>query len=110
MSAVGIIKLTAPGAIPADAPPPHWGECGWMPGSRFPVQIGVYRRLTMAGTTMYSFFDGGHWLWNQPSPDLAVRVPSTEPSLVQMLPWCGLNVPPPMGYGPLPTHRTELPT
>lgn len=87
-------------AVPDDAPAPRPGECTWLSGTTWPVQIGVYRRLTSSGCTMYSYFDGAFWLWNQPSVDRAVRVPSTEPSLVQTLPWCGLASPPPAGYGP----------
>jgi hypothetical protein len=104
----GVIKLLTRG-VPADAPKPKPGETEWYSGGQYPVQIGVYRRLSVAGTTVFSYFDGGHWLWNQPHPDRAVRVPSTEPSLVQNLPWCGLVIPARAGYGPMPTAPTERP-
>lgn len=87
-------------AVPADAPPPRRGETPWHPGHLMPVQPGVYRRLTVAGSTMFSFFTGGEWLWNHVSPTGAVR--ARLPSLVQTLPWCGLTEPPACGYGPAP--------
>ena len=102
----GVIRLTTPG-VPADAPKPRPGETAWYSGQQYPVQIGVYRRLSVAGTTVFSYFDGDHWLWNQPHPNRAGRVPSNEPSLVQNLPWAGLVLPAASGYGPMPTQATE---
>jgi hypothetical protein len=98
----GVIKLLTTG-VPADAPRPQPGETPWISGQQQPVQIGVYRRLTLSGSTIYSYFDGAHWLWNSATPALAVRVPSTDLSLVQTSPWAGLIAPPPQGYGPMPT-------
>lgn len=102
----GVIKLTTDG-VPADAPRPLPGETQWISGQQQPVQIGVYRRLTLAGNTRYSYFDGAHWLWNSGSPAQAVRVPSTDLSLIQTSPWAGLIAPPPQGYGPMPTNPLE---
>jgi hypothetical protein len=97
----GVIKLSQAG-VPPDAPAAEIGETPWISGQQVPVQVGVYRRLSLSGSTQFSYFDGAHWLWNKRHPDLAVRVPSTEPSLIQTLPWCGLIAPPPQGYGPMP--------
>jgi hypothetical protein len=102
----GVIKLTTTG-VPADAPCPLPGETPWISGQQQPVQEGVYRRLTLAGSTRYSYFDGEHWLWNSATPALAVRVPSSDLSLVQQSPWAGLIMPPPQGYGPMPTNPVE---
>jgi hypothetical protein len=96
----GVIALH-PADVPADAPPPLPGETGWVSGNQLPVQIGVYRRLSLGGTTRYSFFDGAMWLWNCASISQAVQASSNNPSLVQTLPWCGLVAPPPHGYAPL---------
>jgi hypothetical protein len=101
----GVIALH-PADIPADAPAPLPGETAWFSGQQLPVQIGVYRRLSLAGTTRYSFFDGAMWLWNKASIDLAAQASSREPSLVQTLPWCGLVAPPPPGYGPMRADDT----
>lgn len=101
----GVIKLSRAG-VPAEAPATEPAETPWISGMQTPVQIGVYRRLSLIGTTQFSYFDGAHWLWNKRHPDLAARVPSTEPSLIQTLPWCGLVAPPPQGYGPLATTPT----
>ena len=106
MNVAGVIRLLTAG-VPADAPKPRPGETEWFSGAQQPVQDGVYRRLSVAGTTVFSMFDNGVWLWNQPHPTSAVRVPSNEPSLVQNLPWCGLVAPAPGGYGPMPTHLIE---
>lgn len=104
----GVIVLRTDG-VPADAPPPLWGETPWYNGYQLPVQIGVYKRLSVAGHAMYSLFDGAHWLWMHRSPLAAARVPSTDLSLCQTLPWCGLVAPPPQGYGPIPTDAAEVP-
>lgn len=95
--------------IPAYAPPPKPGETAWIGGAVLPVQIGVYRRLSLAGLTNFSYFDGAHWLWTQQHPVAAVRMPSTQRSLSQLLPWCGLLAPPPQGYGPLRTDDMGAP-
>lgn len=98
----GVIAMR-PADVPADAPQPQPGETGWFSGDQLPVQIGVYRRLSLGGTTRFSFFDGAMWLWNCASISQALQASSREPSLVQTLPWCGLVAPPPQGYGPLHT-------
>ena len=103
---VGVNGLMSGGAIKRiatvllhDAPATMPGETPWYSGELLPVQIGVYKRLSLGELVLYSYFDGTHWLWNCRTPQAAVRKPSTEPSLVQTLPWCGLASPPPSGYG-----------
>lgn len=97
----GVIMMHRPG-VPADAPPPAPGETPWFSGDQQPVKIGVYKRLSMAGLVVYSMWDGDHWLRMHCSATGAVRASSSEPSLCQTLPWCGLLRPPAQGYGPLP--------
>lgn len=87
--------------VPPDAPATLAGETPWFMGEQLPVQIGVYKRLSLGAVVMYSFFDGAHWLWNCKTADAAVRKPSSELSLVQTLPWCGMATPAREGYGPL---------
>ena len=101
----GVIKLRSD-SVPADAPLPAPGETPWFNGDQAPVQIGVYKRLSVAGLVMYSFFDGAHWLWMHRSPIAAARAPGADLSLCQTLPWCGLVAPPPQGYGPIPADAT----
>lgn len=98
----GVINLRTT-AVPADAPAPLPGETPWFSGEQQPVQIGVYKRLSVAGLVMYSLFNGEHWLWMHRSAAAAVRASSAEISLCQTLPWCGLKAPPPQGYGPIPS-------
>jgi hypothetical protein len=93
--------------VPDDAPAPLPGETPWYSGEQRPVQIGLYKRLSVAGPVMYSFFDGENWLWMHRSPTVAVRFGSQDISLCQTLPWCGLMAPPPQGYGPLPSDASD---
>ena len=97
----GVITLRY-AVVPPDAPATLLGETPWYSGDQLPVQIGVYKRLSLGAVVLFSFFDGAHWLWNCRTIDAAVRKPSTELSLVQTLPWCGLAQPAPQGYGPMP--------
>ena len=96
----GVFKLLC-AVVPPDAPATMLGETPWYSGDLLPVQIGVYKRLSLGELVLYSFFDGAHWLWNCRTPHAAVRKPSTELSLVQTLPWCGLASPPLSVYEPL---------
>ena len=102
----GVIVLRSD-SVPLDAPAPAQGETPWFDGDQLPVQIGVYKRLSMAGLVMYSLFDGAHWLWMHRSPIAAVRAPSSDLSLCQTLPWCGLLAPAPQGYGPIPADAAD---
>lgn len=102
----GILKLRFAG-VPPDAPATLPGETPWYSGDDAPVQIGVYKRLSLGAVVLYSYFDGAHWLWNCRSPEAAVRKPSTELSLVQALPWCGLINPAREGYGPIPADQAD---
>lgn len=87
-------------SVPADAPPPRPGETPWFRGDVQPVQIGVYRRLSLAkNITVFSLFDGDQWWWSSDTPERAAEAGVT--SLVQNLPWCGLALPAPQGYGPV---------
>lgn len=95
MSAGLIVMSSA--AVPEHAPAPPAGETAWVRGDRLPVQIGVYKRLALAGVPVYSFFDGDAWHWNCSTPAEAVR--AGRRSLIQNLPWCGLVEPPDGGYG-----------
>lgn len=97
----GIISMRY-AVVPPDAPTTLLGETPWFSGDQLPVQIGVYKRLSLGAVVKYSFFDGAHWLWNCSNAAAAVRMPSTDLSIVQTLPWCGLVTPAPGGYGPLP--------
>lgn len=99
MSAGAIVMHSR--GVPADAPPPLTGETPWYGGDQLPVQIGLYKRLSVAGLVMYSFFNGEHWLWMHRSASVAVRFSGNDLSLCQTLPWRGLLQPPPQGYGPL---------
>ena len=99
---IGVIQLNNPD-VPADAPPPLAGESPWYSGQVLPVQVGVYKRLSVAGLVMYSYFDGAHWLWMHCSADVAVRAPSAEHSLCQTLPWRGLCAAPGHRCRPIPT-------
>lgn len=103
----GVIVIRTDG-VPLDAPARELGETPWFNGDQLPVQIGVYKTLSVAGLVMYSLFNGAHWLWMHRSPIAAVRVPSTDLSLCQTLPWCGLVAPPPQGYGPIPAETAEV--
>lgn len=94
----GVIRHTAPG-VPPDAPAPLPGETPWLPGTLRPVQIGVYKRLSLSGLVQFSLFDGGAWLWSHRDATRAAQMPTDAVSLVQDLPWCGLVAPPPQGYG-----------
>lgn len=100
MTAPGIIRHTHPG-VPADAPATLPGETPWYPGTQQPVQIGVYKRLSLSGLVQYSLFDGGAWLWSHRDATRAAQAHARDVSLVQDLPWCGLVAPPPQGYGPI---------
>lgn len=88
--------------VPPDAPATGLHETPWYSGDQLPVQIGVYKRLSIGMEVMYSYFDGAHWLVNCRTFDAAMRKPSTHLCLVQTRPWCGLAMPAPGGYGPLP--------
>lgn len=96
--------------VPPDTPQPLANETPWYNGDQLPRQIGVYKRLSVAGVVMHSLFDGAHWLWMHRSADMAVRAPSTDVSLCQTLPWCGLRAPAPQGYGLIPTPPVLLRT
>lgn len=96
----GIIQLRY-AVVPPDAPATGPGETPWYSGDQVPVQIGVYKRLSLGAVVLFSYFDGAHWLWNCRTADAAARKPSTELSLVQTLPWCGMVNPARGGYGPL---------
>lgn len=87
----GILKI-AP-AVPADAPKPRPGETAWFAGNVLPARHGVYRRLSVAGYTLFSVWDGSYWRWNRNTVHLAAQDRTGEPSLVQTLPWCGLAAP-----------------
>jgi hypothetical protein len=84
--------------LPATLP----GETPWLDGSTAPVQEGVYRRATLAGTTRFSLWANGRWHWNCATPALAAQ--RLDASLAQRMPWCGLLNPPVGGYacGPQP--------
>ena len=105
VAGVLVVKLAR---VPDDAPATLRGETRWLSGDELPVQIGVYKRLSLGCMVMYSFFDGAHWLWNCRSADQAVRMPSSDLSIVQTLPWCGLLVPAEGGYGPIPTDALAV--
>lgn len=96
----GVIRHNAPD-VPPDAPAPLRGETPWFSGTQVPVQIGVYKRLSLSGLVMFSFFDGDMWLWNHRDATRAAQAKPGEASLIQALPWCGLELPPPQGYGPI---------
>ena len=96
----GVIRHNAPG-VPPDAPAPLRGETAWFTGTQLPVQIGVYKRLSLSGLVLFSFFDGDMWLWNHRDATRAAQALPGEASLIQALPWCGLVLPPPQGYGPI---------
>lgn len=87
--------------VPADAPATQLHETPWFSGLQHPVQIGVYKRLSLSNRPRYSFFDGKFWLWNHATAELAAR--SVDRSLVQYAAWCGLASPHPAGYGPTAT-------
>ena len=99
----GAIKKRIAPVLPHDAPATMPGETPWYSGQLLPVQIGVYKRLSVGEVVLYSYFDGAHWFWNCRTSHAAaaMRQRGTEFSLVQTLPWCGLASPPPSGYGPL---------
>jgi hypothetical protein len=105
MLQIRIRATPQPGDVPKDAPWAPVGCTAWYHGQQLPVQIGVYQRLSLGGSVLYSLWDGAHWLWQQPTADRAARVPSCEPSLVQHLPWRGLSAPPAEGYGPATPQR-----
>ena len=98
-----LLALVDP-AAPATLP----GETPWISGEVLPVQIGVYKRLSVGVMVMYSYWDGDHWLWNCHSAVQAVRESSCNPSLAQGLPWCGLLLPPGEGYGAMPYETAPL--
>lgn len=101
-------KIITRQSVPADAPRPLPGETQWFSGLQRPARVGVYRRLTLIGTTPFSYFDGTNWLWNRASPALAAHVHGDDISLVQTSAWAGLAAPPANGSGPTPTaQRTE---
>ena len=102
----GVIRHTAPG-VPLDAPAPLPGETPWFPGTQQPVQIGVYKRLSISGLVQFSLFDGGAWLWSHRDATRAAQARPDAVSLVQDLPWCGLVAPPPQGYGPMQPADNE---
>lgn len=83
------------------------GETPWLPGTTTPVQEGVYRRATLAGTTKYSLWTNGRWHWNCATPNLAAQ--QLDASLAQRMPWCGLLQPPAYGYGSTETAQASAP-
>ena len=85
--------------LPAAQP----GETPWLAGSTQPVQDGVYRRATLAGSTKFSLWANGRWHWNCVTPALAAQ--QTDLSLAQRMPWCGLLQPPVYGYGTTSTAQ-----
>lgn len=98
----GIYQHPLFAVVPPDAPATGLMETPWYSGDQLPVQIGIYKRLSLGAVVMFSYFDGAHWLANCRTFDAAIRKPSTDLSLVQTLPWCGLAMPAPSGYGPVP--------
>lgn len=83
------------------------GETPWLAGTTTPVQEGVYRRATLAGTTKYSLWANGRWHWNCATPELAAK--HLDASLAQRMPWCGLLQPPAYGYGSTETAQAAAP-
>ena len=92
--------------VPEDAPPPLPGETPWYAGTQTPIQPGVYKRLSVAGTIMHSLWDSC-WHWNHVSAERAAL--ATDETLCATLPWRGLLSPPPYGYGPVMAARLTTP-
>lgn len=84
-----------------ELPAPLPGETEWLSPVQLPVQIGVYRRYSLGGRSMYSLWNGEVWCWNCHTPEQAAMM-GDEASLCQTLPWCGLIYPPLEGYRTLP--------
>lgn len=91
--------------VPPTAPRGSLYETAWYHGQQQPVQIGVYARLSLGGTVLYSLWDGATWRWNCRHPVQAARAPAHQHSLVQQLPWRGLAQPAPQGYGLVDAQR-----
>lgn len=83
-------------SVPDHAPQPLPGETPWFRGDQEPMMPGVYKRLSLGRKVLFSYWDG-QWFWSAGSA--AEAVTKRDASLVQNLPWLGLQAPPPQGYG-----------
>jgi len=69
----------------------------WFDGNVKPVRVGVYMRRYHRGggmeVTLFSFWDGIHWIMGAITPKDAMYKVQHGPAMQQFLCWCGKTEP-----------------